>query len=307
MATTNSKFKYCLGVVLALSSVLPACAQSTTGTFTSAPFVVGNPAEFAAAILPLNLQNFFGGANNYLFGNTASGTSVSFGSAGTNISGAASSSGSGGNAATTITSSRSFVNSPVDTTGSVPTNRSIFNNAFGSNVSGLGPVLVLTSLEDSPNPRTGSAGVLFQGLSSTSVTSVGFQYSPVSTSNGFTNSDLYVAPYLVVDDNSGRTKYFPITSALVASNYSINALNGNLNSSSTGTTGSTGTSSSNGTTLDNAFISVVFNTTQLGIQNPVRRIGLVQFKRGIVFVKDITVNGATSKGTLTQNLNTFPF
>lgn len=288
------KVKKALSALLVISStVAPAFAQSA-GSFTAAPFVVGSPGVFAASILDMNLQSFFGGARNYIFGKSAQSGSVSFTNTATNTNSEFNSDGSG----TVITSSRSFVTAPYVTGTGFATAQTAFKNAFGANVGTQGPTLVLTALEDSSNPRLGSSGVLFQGISNVPVTQVAFQYSPISTTNGFTNGDLSVAPYLAVDDSSGQTKYFSIASALVASNYQLNLLSGNFNSSS---------GSSNSSALDNAFISVVFNTAQLGIQGNVQRIGLVQFKRGIVFVNNITVNGVQSTGTLTQNSNTFPF
>jgi hypothetical protein len=157
----------------------------------------------------------------------------------------------------------------------------------------------LTALTDSSFPRVGSAGVSFTGFTNP-VTQVAFQYSPLSTVSGFTNPDLYDAPYLAIDDSSGRTKYFPISQGLVTSNYAINTLNSNIAALN-------GSSSSSTTKLDNAFISVVFNTAQLGIQGNVTNVGLVQFRRGIVFLKDISINGAVATKVFADTSHTYPF
>lgn len=167
----------------------------------------------------------------------------------------------------------------VNTTTAVPTLNSL-NGLAG--LSGNRPVLVLSSLVNSTNPRIGSTGAVFQGVANTQISTVTFQYGTLAAASGQSNSVSNIAPVLVVDDLANgstlSTRFIPVSSGTVSN-------------------------TNNGTGLT----TVTFTATQLGLSGPVQRIGLSLNQRGVVVVDNITVNGASSSGILAQAQQSFPF
>ncbi|RTL36633.1 MAG: hypothetical protein EKK48_25690 [Candidatus Melainabacteria bacterium] len=270
-------FKLLLCTAMAyVASTVGANAQNANGLIV-APFAVGNPALFASAILNVNLPSFFNGSNVYAGGiNLGSGTAPT-----------------------------------ADTAGERP---SVFSRArnlayqYSSNTvnyTTTEPVLVFTDLAASSDPRTGSCGVSISNLASPSnVSSVTFQYSPMSLQTGLVTSNFASAPYLVIVDgvNGNRVRYLPITAGSVVSNYALNRFNG-LNQP-----GATAAQPTDNTpVLSNAFISVSFNAAQLGIQGTVQKIGLVVFNPSLTLVKNIGVNNQPTTGVIAGSSNVYPF
>jgi len=255
-----------------VASTLGAYAQSTNNGVLIAPFAVGN--GFAASILSINLPSFFNGSNRFAGGNDL---------------------GPGTAPTAAVTGN----------TGTVFNRSNVLAYQYSSNTTDYTttePVVVLTGLIDSTNVRTGSAGVVIGNIASSTVNSLSFQYSPMSLQTGLVVSDFLNAPYVVIVDDGG-TRYLPITSGTVVSNFALNQFNG-LNK--LGVKASTATNN-NATVLSNAFISVSFNSAQLGVQGTVRRVGLVIFRRGLTLVNNITVNGQTTSAIVAGSLNTYPF
>lgn len=134
---------------------------------------------------------------------------------------------------------------------------------------------------NSPNPRAGSAGAVFQGIGNTQVSTVTFQYGTLAAATGVDGAVSSIAPVLVIDDQpSGsavNTRFLPVSSGTVTS------------------------SSGSGLT------TVSFNANQLQIAGQVQRIGIALYQRGTVAVDNITVNGVRSSGLLAQGQQSFPF
>ncbi|MFN8551358.1 MAG: hypothetical protein U0103_07715 [Candidatus Obscuribacterales bacterium] len=148
--------------------------------------------------------------------------------------------------------------------------------------SGNRPVLVLSSLINSTNPRFGSTGAVFQGISNTQISTVSFQYGTLGAPGSQLISASGVAPVLVVDDQpSGSflsTRFIPISAGTISN-------------------------SNNGSGLT----TVSFNANQMGLSGPVQRIGISLSQRGVVVVDNITVNGAPPSGILARAQASFPF
>lgn len=147
--------------------------------------------------------------------------------------------------------------------------------------SGNRPVLVLSSLINSTNPRFGSTGAVFQGISNTQISTVSFQYGTLGAPGGQVVSTSGVAPVLVVDDQPNgsflSTRFIPISAGTIS------------NASGSGLT------------------TVSFNANQLGLSGPVQRIGISLSQRGVVVVDNISVNGAPPAGILARAQASFPF
>ncbi|MBS1955242.1 MAG: hypothetical protein JST89_13735 [Cyanobacteria bacterium SZAS-4] len=327
---------------LQLATVSGAQAQSSS-SYTIQPFSVGNQGLFAASILNINLLSFFNGTGRFTSGNnfgsvsqgglnsaqgglgsagtgttgnnsnTGGTSSAGTGTTGSNINtGGTSSAGTGTTGSNTNTSNgantgtgQSGTSTSTGTSSGALTrsfNRSrILGRQLSSNLSSSGAesVVVLTALVDSTDPRNGSAGIEVRGVQNQTVRNVSFQYSPISSSTGLISSNIFSAPYLAVTDSSLRTRYLPISSGTVVSNVALNAAQTNSSyiTSSNFTSG----------TLNNAFITVNFNSAQLGTQGNIQKLGLVLFKSGIVLVKDVRINGSAAPGIVAQSSNSFPF
>lgn len=270
-------FKLLLCTAMAyVASTVGANAQSANGLVV-APFAVGNPALFASAVLSVNLPSFFNGSNVYAGGNDLG-------------AGTAPTAYKDGQYATIFNRSKILAYQYSSNTVNYTTTE---------------PVLVFTDLAASSNPRTGSCGVSINNLATPSnVSSVTFQYSPMSLQTGLVTSNFASAPYLVIVDgvNGNRVRYLPITAGSVVSNYALNRFNG-LNQP-----GATAAQPDNGTpVLSNAFISVSFNAAQLGIQGTVQKLGLVVFNPSLTLVKNIGVNNQATTGVVAGSSNVYPF
>lgn len=282
---------------------------NNTSTVTLAPFAVGSPTLYAAAILNINLLSFFDGTGSFNSGNnfgrvSQGGLDSSQGGLGVNGNGVNGTNSNGANGANGTNAARVTVFN----------RRSSLGNLYSSNLSSstTEPVIVLTALADSSNPRAGSAGVLFRGAQNQSVQNVTFQYSPISTTTGLASSDFFSAPYLAITDGAAgasRTRYLPITSGAVVSNLSLNAYNNGSSEIFSRTSFGANNFNTNFTNgnLNNAFLTVSFNSAQLGIQGNLQRLGIVLFRKGLVLVKDVQINGSGSAGILAQSSQTFPF
>ncbi|HEY9733659.1 MAG TPA: hypothetical protein V6C89_17190 [Drouetiella sp.] len=273
-------FKLLLCTAMAyVASTIGVNAQSTQGGVTVAPFAVGNPALFSASILSINLPSFFNGSNVY-----AGGINLGAGTAPT-----------------------------AYTDGTLPYvfNRStVLAYQYSSNTvdyTSTQPVIVLTDLVASSNVRTGSCGVSINNISTpNNVTNVTFQFSPLSLQTGLATTNFASAPYLVIADGAvgtaGRVRYLPISAGSVVSNFALNQFNG-LN-----VLGATAAAPTNNTpVLSNAFITVNFNQAQLGIQGPVRALGLVEFNPSLTLVTNIGVNNQAMSGVVAGSSNVYPF
>ncbi|MBS1954254.1 MAG: hypothetical protein JST89_08710 [Cyanobacteria bacterium SZAS-4] len=262
------KLLLCLAITY-LASTLGAYAQSVDGIVV-APFAVGN--GFATALLQINLPSFFNGSSQYQggidLGPGTAPTAVSFGAKGTIFS-----------------------------------RKSILGYQYSSNTvdyTTTVPVFVFTALTNSNNVRTGSTGLQFGNFSPPS--SVNFEYSPLSLTTGLAVPDFANGPYLVITDDGG-TRYLPVTSATVASNFSINQFNG-LNQLGAKASAPTNTDAP---ILNNAFISVRFNAAQLGVRGTVTNLGLVTFRQGLTLVHNIGVNNTPATAVVVDSSNTYPF
>lgn len=258
-----------------LGTTLAANAQAVN-TLTVQPFQAGNPTLYAAGILSINLPSFYNGTNEF-----AGGIDLGRGTA------------------------PEAVNGRVQ----VFNRRSILGYQYSTNTSDYTqtePVVTLTNLASSSNVRAGSTGLVVNNVGN-QLTSVGFQFSPLSTTTGLATSDLTNTPYLVVADGvtgtPGRVRYFPVTAGTFIPNIALNQYNGlNLPNQTTGSV------QQRTPVLNNAFYSVTFNSAQLGgIQGNLRRVGLVTFGQGVTLVTNVSVNGTTADTFVVNTINGFPF
>lgn len=261
------KLLLCLAMTFWVST-LGANAQAINGIIV-APFAVGN--GFATSLLQINLPSFFNGTSRYAGG-------IDLGP---------------GTAPTAVT---------FGTKGTIFSRKSILGYQYSSNTvdyTTTVPVFVFTALTNSSDPRTGSTGLQIGNFSQP--TSVNFEYSPLSLTTGLAVPDFANAPYLVITDDGG-TRYLPISSGSVVSNFALNSFNG-LN-----VLGQTAAAPSNNSpVLNNAFITVRFNAAQMGIRGTVTNLGLVTFRQGLTLVHNIGVNNTPATAVVVNSQNTYPF
>jgi hypothetical protein len=264
-----------------LASSLGAFAQSVVSEFVGQPFVAGNPALFTTALVNMNYTAFFGGTD--LNGNSFRPQGV-------------------------IPNTGIVLNERVSSYG----NRFGPESRFGTSstttaTTTLVPqnVLVFTGLINSTNPKANSTGIVYPNTNNVPVTSVSFMYSPLNLATGMVSNDINQAPVLVVTDNNGsRTRFFPVTSGLLATNAALNAYNSAFG---TGSTSSSSSSSSTTATLPPGFLTATFTQAQLNLVGNVTQLGLLYDRAGVTLLNDFSVNGAQVSGVVLANASGYPF
>jgi hypothetical protein len=254
-----------------LASTLGAFAQTVVSTFVGQPFVAGNPALFTTAVVNMNFTAFFDGTD--LNGNSFRPQGV------------------------------------IPNTGIILNQRlASYGNRFPATPSTsaaltAAPVIVFTGLENSTNARANSTGIVFPNSSNVPIQSISFMYSPLNLITGMVSNDITQAPVLVVTDNNGlRTRSFPVTSGLLATNAALNAFNAAF-----GTTSVSASSTTSTGTLPPGFLTATFTQAQLNTVGTVTQIGLVYDRAGITLLNNFSVNGAQTAGIVLGNTSGFPF
>ncbi|MBS1955805.1 MAG: hypothetical protein JST89_16595 [Cyanobacteria bacterium SZAS-4] len=299
-ATSVSAAAIINGSVAGKGTGISTASGASGSSFVVAPFTAGSTELFSSSIV--NVSNGIVGTLPTLSGNNAGsapqgglGTKqgglgfatigVAFGKGSiADSSGNANSSSSAGFSTANNTSgtSSSGFSSANNTLGTSSAGSSNSNNAAATSSSGVRPLLVLTSLVNSTDPRIGSAGAVFQGIANTQISTVTFQFGSVAAAAGQSGASNSVSPLLAIDDQPNgsavTTRYLPISSGTVS-----NARNGV------------------------GLTTVTFNANQLRTTGQVQRIGVVLSQRGTVAIDNITVNGAAANGILAQAQQSFPF
>lgn len=256
----------------------------TTGTTTSQGFSSANNSGGLSS-QGFNSQNSTGGLSSQGFNSqNNSGGLSSQGFNSQNNTGGLSSQGFNSQNNTSGLSSQgvSSINGSSAQSAGVSTNTVPALSSLTANGGATKPILVLSSLVNSTDPRIGSVGAVFQGINNTQVSSVQFSYGTLAAVSGQVGvNNTTVTPVLVIDDQpngatTSTTRYLPVAS---------------------------GTRSTN----NQGLTTVTFDANQLRISGQVQRIGVALSQRGVVVIDNIRVNGVASSGLLAQGQQSFPF
>jgi hypothetical protein len=239
----------------------------TTGSTSSSSTTSGTSSQgFSSANNTTGLSSAgFTSANNTT-GLSSAGTTSMNNSTGTSSAGFSSANNTTGSSSVGQNSSNSVTN---------PTSGQIAGNGNATAT----PVLLLTSLISSTNPKFGSAGALFQGVSNTPISTISFQFGQLANLSGVT-TPTNLAPMLVIDDGANgllvNTRFIPVTA-------------GTLHNDGGGLT------------------TVTFNSSQLNISGLAQNVGVAFSQQGSIVVDNVQVNGTPSTGIVALSTSTFPF